>query len=508
VILSRGSLTRGGGSRPFPSVYNGGVRRQVLQTIAKHGMLQPGNRVCVAVSGGADSVALVHILSELADELGITLALAHLNHKLRGAESDADEEFVRGFAQDIGLRCFTHTVDVGAEARAASQNLEQAGRNCRYQWFTRLLGEGLADKIAVGHTRSDQSETVLYRLLRGAGSAGLAGVRPVLPNGIVRPLIDVSREDVLAYLQAGRHRWREDASNHDLSFERNRIRHELMPHLAQHWNPQIERTLAHLAAWAGDEEDYWRQEVGRLSAALLEQRADGVYLRVSATRNLPAAVLKRLVRQAMERVRGNLRGVDYEHVEAACEMIRSGRGSGRLDLPGVRVARSFDALRITNAGAAQASGAARASGEYSLDLAGAGIYPVPGSAAYIELKLAAGTGLKPGYNERCQRVLDWGKLPKPLKLRSWQPGDCYQPWGRGEAKKLKALFQEGRIALWDRVGWPVVCATEPGVDDPKGQRGGKQTIIWARGFGPSAAFAPDENTKTVLEITEVRPGGA
>jgi tRNA(Ile)-lysidine synthase len=478
------------------------VRRQVLQTIAKHGMLQPGDRVCVAVSGGADSVALLHILRELADELGITLALAHLNHKLRGAESDADEEFVRALADGAGLRYFTHAVDVAAEARATSQNLEQAGRNCRYQWFTRLLREDLADKIAVGHTRSDQAETVLYRLLRGAGSAGLAGVRPVLPGGVVRPLIGVSREEVVTYLQAGGHRWREDSSNRDLDFERNRIRHELMPQLARDWNPQIESALAHLAAWAGDEEDYWRQELGRLTAELLEERADGVYLRVSATRHLPAAVLKRLVRQAVEKVRENLRGVDYEHVEAACEMIRSGRGSGRLDLPGMTVARSFDAVRFTSAGAAQASG------EYSMELAGPGIYPVPGSSVCIELKLAAGASLKPGYNERCQEALDWGKLPKPLKLRSWQPGDRYQPWGRGKEKKLKALFHEERIALWDRAGWPVVCAAEPGADGSKGQRGGRQTIIWARGFGPSAGFAPDENTETVLEITEFRPGGA
>jgi tRNA(Ile)-lysidine synthase len=308
----------------------------------------------------------------------------------------------------------------------------------------------------------------------------------------------------VAYLQAGRHRWREDSSNRDLDFERNRIRHELMPQLARDWNPQIESVLAHLAAWAGDEEDYWRQELERLSAVLLEERADGVYLRVSATRHLPAAVLKRLVRQAMEKVRGNLRGVDYEHVEAACEMIRSSRGSGRLDLPGMTVARSFDALRFTSAGARTD----RTSGEYSMELAGPGIYPVPGSSMCIELKLAAGTSLKPGYNERCQEALDWEKLPKPLKLRSWQPGDRYRPWGRGEEKKLKSLFQEERIALWDRAGWPVVCVAEPGAAGPKGQRGGKQTIIWARGFGASVGFAPDENTETVLNITEFCPGGA
>ncbi len=487
----------GSPSLPLPGDYNGSVLRQVAQTIAKYGMVKPGERVCVAVSGGADSVALLHILRELADELGISLSVAHLNHSLRGLESDADQEFVAALAAGCGLRVFTHAIDVRAEAERASENVEQAGRSCRYQWFTRLLREGLADKIAVGHTRSDQAETVLYRLLRGSGSAGLAGIRPVLPSGIVRPLITVSRQEVLAYLQSRSLQWREDASNRSTDFARNRIRHELMPQLTQEWNPNLETVLAHTAAWALEEEDYWRQKTATLAAAHLEERADGVYLRVSDVKWLPAAVLKRLLRLAIEKVRGDLRGVEYEHIQAMAEMIASGRGTGHLDLPGTAVSRSFDWLRLA------AANREPAAPEYSIEVEGPGIYTIPGYLSRIQFEVLDGTGLKPEYNDKWRGGLDWDRLPKPLKLRSWRPGDRYRPLGSSEEKKLKSLFQRGKIALWDRTGWPVVCGA--GVAGEKGQRTSPSVIVWARGFGPAADFVSGEQTRRVLEITEIGP---
>jgi len=163
---------------PAAGRYNDNVLHRVAATVSKYGMFSPGDRVGVAVSGGADSVALLHCLNELAPQMGIEPAVVHLNHLLRGAEADADEEFVAGLAKGLGLRFFSRRVDVGAEARRAGENLEQTARRLRYQWFTELIRQGRSAKIATGHTCSDQAETVLFRLLRGAGSAGLAGIRP------------------------------------------------------------------------------------------------------------------------------------------------------------------------------------------------------------------------------------------------------------------------------------------------------------------------------------------
>jgi tRNA(Ile)-lysidine synthase len=479
-------------------VYNGGVLRQVAQTIAKYGMLKPGERVGVAVSGGADSVALLHILRDLADELGISLSVAHLNHKMRGPESDADERFVAALAATCGLRYFTDAIDVRSEAAKASENVEQAGRKYRYQWFTRLLREGHADKIAVGHTQTDQAETVLYRLLRGSGSAGLAGIRPVLSTGIVRPLITVSRGQLLGYLRESGREWREDASNRSMDFARNRIRHELMPQLTQEWNPNIEAVLAHTATWALEEEDYWRLRTAELAAAHLEERGDGVYLRVSGMKWLPAAAQKRLLRLAIEKVRGDLRGMEYDHVQALAGLITSRRGTGHLDLPGTSVSRSFDWVRLAKTNHEPAPEA-----EYSLDVAGPGVYEVPGQAVCLEFTLSEGSGQKPGYNDKWRGGLDWDLLPKPLKLRSWRPGDRYQPLGCSEEKKLKSLFQREKVAVWDRVGWPVLCAIGATVEED--QQTSQPRIVWARGFGPAADFICGEQTQKVLEITEIGP---
>ena len=478
--------------------------RQVAQTIARHKMLRAGDRVCVAVSGGADSVALLHVLRDLADELGITLAIAHLNHKLRGPESDEDERFVAELGVRLGLPFFSHTVDVAAAASKNRENIEQVGRNSRYQWFTRLLHQGLADKIALGHTQGDQAETVLYRLLRGSGSAGLAGIRPVLAGGVVRPLIEVSRHDVVGYLRCRKERWREDSSNLRPDFARNRIRQELLPQLEREWNPRLPRVLSHLAAWAQDEEDYWQGQLARLAGDLIEARSDGVYVDVTKLQTLETAVAKRLLRRAMEQAKGDLRGIEYEHVEAVRDLARPGKGSGGLDLPGMSVRRSFEWLRFMTAGDTRDA----ASQEYWFEVQVPGRYALPDGTAEIEFHLCSESDTKPGYNEKRRQALDWKRLSGPLQLRNWRAGDAYRPRGRAREKKLKALFQESKIPVWDRARWPVVCfsATTTKPLDERSQDG--QTVVWSRGFGPSADFAAGEATDTLLEIVVKTGKGA
>ena len=208
----------------------------MLATISRYRMFQPGQYVGVAVSGGADSVALLHILLELAPSLGIRLAVLHLDHMLRGDESRGDAEFVRDLAAKFDLSFHLHQVDVGR----MSDNLEQAARSARYEFFGQFL-ISRTHRVALGHTRSDQAETVLFRFLRGAGTAGLAGIRPVTSDGCVRPLIDVDRATIEAWLRERGIDWREDSTNHSTDFARNRIRHELLPQLTRDWNPESAR---------------------------------------------------------------------------------------------------------------------------------------------------------------------------------------------------------------------------------------------------------------------------
>ncbi|MBI3696276.1 MAG: tRNA lysidine(34) synthetase TilS, partial [Acidobacteria bacterium] len=285
--------------------------RRVAQTIAKHRMLRAGERVGVAVSGGSDSVALLRVLCELRSELGILPGVVHVNHGLRGAESDADAEFTAALARSLGLEFVLEAIDV----RGPGENLEQTGRRRRYEFFRGLVAENRFQKIAVGHTRTDQAETVLFRFLRGAATAGLAGIYPVVDGSIVRPLLEVERAEVLDYLRALGQEWREDSSNQSRDLARNRLRHELLPQLARDWNPSITPTLAQLADWARDEEEYWQAQMQPLAERCLRLRGSAVYVEAEALAALPAAVQRRLLRHVIRQVRGDLRGIEFSHIE-------------------------------------------------------------------------------------------------------------------------------------------------------------------------------------------------
>ncbi len=489
--------------------YNDSVVRKVLQTIARYEMFRPGDRVGVAVSGGADSVALLHCLRELAEPLAISLGVLHLDHQLRGAESDGDRDFVRRLASDLKVRFITQSVDVRAEAGRAGENLEQVGRKLRYQWFTALLAQGMFAKIATGHTQSDQAETVLLRLLRGARSAGLAGIRPRREPGIVRPLIEVERASVVAYLGAGGHRWREDSSNRRLDAARNRIRHELLPRLTTDWNPNLTTALGQLADWARGEEDYWRQALPSLISTHVEAGPDGLYLRADQVARLPVAGQRRLLRAAIEQTRGDLLGIDYEHIEAARRIASDRRGQGQAHLPGVTIRRSFQQVRLSRPSGA---GAKRET-VYSAAVDVPGTYAIPGTARAVVLNLldlsncdhgkARRDDNKEGYNGKRFGMLDWDRVPKPLRLRNWRPGDRYHPQGRAGTKKLKSLFQEYRVAVWERASWPVLAAT-PLAALSRNER--EDVIVWARAFGSAAEFAADARSRIVLQIREETTG--
>lgn len=234
-------------------------------------LLRPGMRVAVAVSAGADSVALLRRMIEAAPEIGLVLSIAHVNHGIRGTESDLDADFVRDLAATHGLTFHRHDVDTPTAAQQNRETLEEAARNLRYAWFRELLDQGEADAVATAHTLDDQAETVLHKLLRGAWTEGLGGISPVIQcahGAILRPFLATRRAEIEAWLRSINQTWREDASNADIAFTRNRIRHELLPMLST-YNPQVYSQLANMATIARDEDTYWQAELARLLPALL-----------------------------------------------------------------------------------------------------------------------------------------------------------------------------------------------------------------------------------------------
>ena len=299
---------------------------RVAATIRRYRMFEPGQTVGIAVSGGADSVCLLYVLRELASRWDLRFCVLHLNHGLRGKDSADDAEFVRDLAAEFGLPFVLREADLSD----FSGNLEEIGREARLAFFQDEITSGMAHRVATGHTRSDQAETVLFRFLRGAGTAGLAGIRPVTKTGLVRPLIAIDREDVERFLADRGIPWREDVSNRDLRFARNRIRHELLPGLARTWNPSIIPALAQTADWALAEEAYWETEINRLASLNLKEKTGFVLLETSCLKSLPLAVGRRLVRRAMEVGKGDPLGIEFAHVNAVLDLAATDEGHGRL----------------------------------------------------------------------------------------------------------------------------------------------------------------------------------
>jgi tRNA(Ile)-lysidine synthase len=436
-------------------------------------MFFPGCRVGVAVSGGADSVCLLHLLRELAPRWNLRLEVLHLDHGLRGEASRADAEFVRRLA--AGYRLPFHLREAGPLAG----NLEEAGRQARRRFFLEFIEAGRLDRVALGHTRNDQAETLLFRLLRGAGSAGLAAMRPVTREGLVRPLLDTTRAEVEAFLKSRGLEWRDDATNTQPVFARNRIRHELLPRLEVEWNPRLVETLARTASLLQDDETFLEEQAGRLAGEILRQEPGAVILDAERLRAAAPALAGRVVRRAVGLAKGDLKSLDFGHIDAVLELASQAAGDGRLQVPGLDVIRSFDRIRM-----AWPAAGAPAGRNWSAALRPPCQTPIPGGKSLLRLEILGGKDYTGGEDD-----LDGDRLGGPLRLRNWRPGDHYRRRGRAQAEKVKYLFQEARIPLWERRNWPIITM--------------KERVVWAWRFGASQEFAAQAGCAKILRVSVV-----
>jgi tRNA(Ile)-lysidine synthase len=415
-------------------------------------LLKTGMRLAVGVSGGADSVALLRALDAGRRELGLVLSVAHLHHGLRGAEADQDCAFVGALAAELQLEFHQARVDVGVEASVARESIEEAARRLRYGWFRQLMAAGAVDLVATAHTRDDQAETVCAKLLRGAWTEGLSGIHPLVvfaEGRVVRPLLATTRVEVEAYLTRLGQNWREDRSNRDLAFTRNRIRHELLPVL-ETWNPQIQEQLAQMAVLARDEEAWWDAELARVAPQILFSgrpvrgggRASGEALALDRTRlaALAPALQRRLLRLAAGKMGVRL---DFPSTEALRALALEGRAGQRRELPqGLRAERTPRELRLTIE--AVPSDAAEAVGEYSAEVPG----EIVASAFGIRLRLEVSrTPIDGG---------SWGLAAPRVTLRNWRPGDRVRLRYSSGPRKVKEVLERLRVTGSSRAVWPVL----------------------------------------------------
>jgi tRNA(Ile)-lysidine synthase len=472
------------------SVLADNLVERVGEIIPRYSMLSEGDAVGVAVSGGADSVVLLHVLHRLALRFQVQLRVLHLNHQLRGAESDSDEEFVRSLANSLGLESSFERAEI------QGGNLEQTARDARRAFFRRCMETHNLRRVALGHTRSDQAETVLFRLLRGSGLAGLAGIRMVTGDGLIRPLLTTGREEVRGWAVAEQIEWREDSTNANLAFARNRLRNEAIPALAREFNPNLEQVLSGTAELAQAEEEYWSEQIEPLYMEITKrtQAAEhlGLILNTSLLADLHRAVQRRLVRRALTALRGDLRSIDKEHVDAILTICSSRHGHDRVIVPGVDALRSFDQLLLTRPGELSSRGR-----DYRFKLNRGELCQLPFEAGSICVNWGKPSAdFCANFKEDQQFPAEVANLNgqlltsagehRPLYVRNWKPGDKLLRPGHREAENIKSLFQEHRILLWERRHWPVVLAGDE--------------IVWVRRFGVSAKFSASDESRDAIRL--------
>ncbi len=436
------------------------------------GIIPQGSRGLVAVSGGADSVALLHLLHRAAASRRVELRAAHLDHALR-PDSPADAAHVRDLCAALELPLAVQRIDVTALARAGRGGVEEAAREARRAFLRETALAGGCSWIALGHQRDDQAETFLLRLLRGAGTAGLAGMRPLDPP-YVRPLLTFSRDELVEWLLAEGIPWREDASNLDPAFARNRVRHELLPLLAT-YNPAIVARLAELCRQLADDEADWEGRVAAELARTVRTTAEGVQFPCAALTEGSPALVGRLVRAALKTVRGDLRRIDAGHIKAVLALAGGGRPQGELHLPGAWVGRRYALLLVRRQ-------PPRVKPVVAFEIAAPGCYPLPdGRALVVTLAAAAAAPAGAAAVEFCA-----AGVPFPLLVRAPRPGDRLQPAGGAGTRKLQDLFVDGRLPAEARAEAALVF--------------GAGRLLWVAGVCRGAGLEPAPGAGPVLRL--------
>ncbi len=441
--------------------------------------MPPGGRLLVALSSGPDSMALAAILVDAANDGAFAVVgLVHINHQLRGGAADADERFCREVALALGVPITVESVAVAALARAERVSIEDAGHRARYAIFDRVVTAQGADAIATGHTRDDLAETVLLRLVRGAGPGGLAGVRP-RAGRVVRPLLDVSRQELRDYLSARDLSFREDETNRDIRMTRNRVRHRLLPFLAEEFSPAIVDVLARDAAIARADAEWLDAMSNEAAASIVTYEKGCVRLDADRLHAQPAALARRIAKVALERASG--RGIGFDHVERLLDLAAT--PSTRVpeaDFPRCRVERRGTHLVLLRP-QARRHGAGVSGFEYRLN--------VPGEIAIVEAGLAVSaerSPTPPRLRARGRTVaVSAAALTPPLTVRSWRPGDVFRPLGLGGRKKLQDLFVDRKIAQAERASIPIVADAQRG-------------IVWVVGQAVAEDFRVTDPTAGVL----------
>ncbi|MFO8101088.1 MAG: tRNA lysidine(34) synthetase TilS [Dehalococcoidia bacterium] len=437
------------------------LSRRVKRFITANDLFTSSRTLLTGVSGGPDSVCLLYILDSLRSDLGLDLHVVHLNHQLRGAESDGDADCVMELAGSLGLNCTIERRDVKRYQAERGCSLEEAAREVRYDFFAEVAAMVGADTVAVGHTADDQAETIIMHLVRGTGLSGLQGMRPVFEWGstgrgllrVVRPLLQVRREEVNLYCEEMGLHPRTDLSNHSPDYLRNRVRAEIMPQLAE-YNPNVVDSLSRTAYLIGEDVEYLSEQLDRVFDSVVETVPEGVALDNRAFAGLAPALKRRLLRTVLAQLIGSLRDIEMVHIESVMEVMEQPAGK-ELSLPyGLSLYGDYEKSFITG-------------GENPLSILpafeGEAMVQIPGETSVSSWKVTA--EVLPGRPQSVEEgdlvaFFDLDITGGNLTVRSRKDGDRFQPLGMDEAKKLQDFMVDAKIPRDWRDSVPLVCSND------------------------------------------------
>ena len=470
------------------------ILRKVEHTLGNCRMVEAGETVLAGVSGGPDSVTLVHVLLALAPKFSFRVAMAHLNHGLRQNESARDEAFVVSLAGQLDLPLHVERQDVRRYQKNHHLSPEEAARRVRYRFYHAVASKFGYDKIALGHHSDDNAELILMVMLRGSGPLGLSGIPPLRDNQIIRPLIDIKRSEIMDFIAEKELDYVEDSSNADLQHLRNRIRNRLIPQLKTEYNPRLIGSLNRLASIL-EAEERWIEDLIRpiFEKVIVFDKQGRIGLDISRLNQQTIAVRRRLIRKAVLRVKGNLRRMTFVHVEAAVKLAQKGPDSGVLDLPDrIRISRQNDVLIMSREARdlrhLVADPLLSLTPDYEYRLAGPGEIFVKEAALQIrfsEIPSAQASDWHPSVHEKRAAYFDMEKICFPLVIRNFRPGDRFSPLGVIGRQKLKKFFIDHKVSRSQRAKCPIVLS--------------RNEIIWVVGQRLDNAVKIGPQTRRILK---------
>lgn len=450
------------------------------RALERYHLLEPGDRILVGVSGGPDSMALLDIVKQAAERYGCFLAVVHVNHCLRGEQADKEADFVRTWCHRQQIPCVVFVRNVALFAKEQGLSTEAAAHEVRFAAFREAAEQFQANKLALGHHQDDRAETVLLHLIQGTGLDGLAALPPQ-DDWIIRPLIEATKADLLAYCQQEQLPYFLDATNDEMIYLRNRIRHRLLPELVEDYNPQMRQALVRLAITASEDSLFLAEQAQKAWQSCAVCQNDTVMLDLTRWRLLPPALQKRVLRLGYLALQPQAQGLSYQQTEALLRLASEKQGQKQLDLPKrVQAVKSYDTLILKR----QTDNLSPTRYELAWQLPEILVLP-DGSrlmAKWLDVPLTY-------KDDFYQVLLDGERLTGMLTVRNRRPGDKLQPLGMQGKKKLKAYFIDKKVPQADRDRWPLVFNGDE--------------LIWLPGLTIAEGYQATSKTQKYCQLTFV-----